>query len=80
MIAGWTETRLGHLVRFRSGDAITSQSIESHGTYPVFGGNGRRGYAEDFNVAATRSWLVESELCAATSTGMSVRHASRNTL
>ncbi|WP_431862093.1 restriction endonuclease subunit S [Micrococcus terreus] len=50
MIAGWTETRLGHLVRFRSGDAITSQSIESHGTYPVFGGNGRRGYAEDFNV------------------------------
>ncbi|MCT1760111.1 restriction endonuclease subunit S, partial [Micrococcus luteus] len=47
---GWTETRLGHLLRFRSGDTITSQDIEPHGTYPVFGGNGRRGCAEDFNV------------------------------
>ena len=50
MIVGWTETRLGHLLRFRSGDTITSQDIEPHGTYPVFGGNGRRGCAEDFNV------------------------------
>lgn len=46
--AHWEVQRLKTLCRMRSGDAITAMSIESSGEYPVYGGNGIRGYASDF--------------------------------
>lgn len=44
----WTVIRLGHLLRFKSGSAITSDSIEEVGRYPVFGGGGHRGFTDRF--------------------------------
>lgn len=45
----WTETRLGELCStFKSGMNITSERIRDEGEYPVFGGNGLRGYTDSF--------------------------------
>ncbi|MEH2319189.1 restriction endonuclease subunit S [Nostoc sp.] len=45
----WENKRLEELFsEFRSGINITSEAIAEYGTYPVFGGNGLRGYAESF--------------------------------
>ena len=44
----WGVQPLKTLSAMRSGDSITSVSIESTGPYPVFGGNGLRGYTGDF--------------------------------
>ncbi len=45
----WQEKRLEKLFSdFKSGFGITSDDINEHGTYPVFGGNGLRGYTENF--------------------------------
>ena len=41
----WEVRRLKTLCDMRSGDAITAMSITEVGKYPVFGGNGIRGYA-----------------------------------
>jgi type I restriction enzyme, S subunit len=41
----WDVRRLKHLARFQSGDGITALQIETAGPFPVYGGNGRRGYA-----------------------------------
>ena len=41
----WEVRRLKHLARFQSGDGITSLQIEETGSFPVYGGNGLRGYA-----------------------------------
>lgn len=38
----------------RAGEAITSDSIEPSGSYPVYGGNGIRGYAESKTHEGTR--------------------------
>ena len=46
--AHWEVQALKTLSAMRSGDSITSDSIESTGPYPVFGGNGLRGYTGDF--------------------------------
>lgn len=40
----WLVWRLKHLARFQSGDGITSQDIDATGPFPVYGGNGLRGY------------------------------------
>ena len=40
----WEVRRLKHLAWFQSGDGITSLQIEATGPYPVYGGNGLRGY------------------------------------
>ena len=44
----WEVRRLKHLARFQSGDGITSLQIEATGPYPVYGGNGLRGYSTRF--------------------------------
>ncbi len=44
----WELRRLKTLSWMRSGESITSLSIEPTGTYPVYGGNGIRGYAAEF--------------------------------
>lgn len=45
---GWEARKLGHVARMRSGDSITAETIETEGTYPVYGGGGFRGYTESF--------------------------------
>ncbi len=42
----WVECQLRHLAGFQSGEAIAAESIKEEGAYPVFGGNGIRGYTK----------------------------------
>ena len=44
--ARWEVIRLKSIAEMRSGDAITALDIEPDGDYPVYGGNGVRGYVE----------------------------------
>jgi len=44
----WTVRKLKWLASLQSGDFITSESIEEEGSYPVYGGNGLRGYCAAF--------------------------------
>ena len=46
--AHWNSRRLKTLSKMRSGESITSASIESAGRYPVYGGNGLRGYTSSY--------------------------------
>ena len=45
----WEIKRLKTVCNMRSGDGITEESIESVGDYPVYGGNGIRGYTSKYN-------------------------------
>ena len=47
--AHWEVRRLKTLCSMRSGDSISVTLIESSGKYPVYGGNGLRGYTSDYN-------------------------------
>src|ERR1700676_4599527 len=42
--AHWTWKKIKYLASLRSGDTITSDSISDSGDYPVYGGNGIRGF------------------------------------
>lgn len=42
----WPSVAVKHLAVFQSGSAIDGEEIEDFGTYPVYGGNGLRGYTE----------------------------------
>ena len=44
----WSVQRLKTVCQMKSGEGITAMSIESEGEYPVYGGNGLRGYTSDF--------------------------------
>ena len=44
----WKLQRLKALSEMKSGESITSMSIRDSGPYPVFGGNGIRGYTSGF--------------------------------
>ncbi|MBN1437859.1 MAG: restriction endonuclease subunit S [Anaerolineales bacterium] len=44
----WEIRRLKNLCSMRSGEGITAISIEPKGDYPVFGGNGIRGYTSQY--------------------------------
>ena len=44
----WEVRRLKTLSDMQSGDAITGMSIEETGEYPVYGGNGLRGYTSSY--------------------------------
>lgn len=45
----WEEKLLGDLcATFKSGSGITSEQIKNQGSYPVYGGNGLRGYSDTF--------------------------------
>ncbi len=44
----WDVKKLKYLSSMKSGDSITSDSIEETGDYPVFGGNGLRGYTNRY--------------------------------
>ncbi len=45
----WIMKKLKYVARMAAGDAITSDEIREEGDYPVFGGNGLRGYTDRFN-------------------------------
>jgi type I restriction enzyme S subunit len=43
----WSESKVKYVAPgMQAGEAITAESIEPAGTYPVYGGNGLRGYTE----------------------------------
>ncbi len=45
----WKESRLGELCsHFKSGSGITSENISEDGDFPVYGGNGLRGFTNSF--------------------------------
>ena len=46
--AHWEPIRLRYLASMRAGTGITSAEIEEVGEYPVFGGNGIRGYTSSY--------------------------------
>jgi type I restriction enzyme S subunit len=46
--AGWTCAKLKHIANFKSGDSITSTDIDKTGQFPVYGGNGIRGYTNKY--------------------------------
>jgi type I restriction enzyme S subunit len=45
----WELKRVKNVAYLKSGDFITAEEIETEGCFPVFGGNGLRGYAEKYN-------------------------------
>ena len=46
----WEQRKLGDICdEFRSGDFIKAANITQSGSYPVFGGNGLRGFAKTYN-------------------------------
>lgn len=46
----WEDAKLGSICQnFQSGKSITSAEISEDGDYPVYGGNGLRGYTNTFN-------------------------------
>ena len=49
----WEVKRLKYVAKLRSGEAITIDAIEAEGAYPVFGGNGLRGYTERYTNEGT---------------------------
>jgi type I restriction enzyme S subunit len=44
----WERKRLKDIVNLKSGNGITSESIFPEGDYPVYGGNGLRGYTFEY--------------------------------
>ncbi len=45
--SSWVVKKIKHICDgIRSGDGITSEDIEAYGDYPVYGGNGLRGYTK----------------------------------
>lgn len=47
--AHWEIKRISYVALLKSGDAIVAEQIEVEGDFPVFGGNGLRGYTNEFN-------------------------------
>ncbi len=45
----WEVKRIRHLALLRSGESITSTEIDAEGEYPVYGGNGLRGYTTTYS-------------------------------
>jgi type I restriction enzyme S subunit len=46
--ANWSRVKLKYLAALKSGDAIDGKDIKDEGNYPVYGGNGLRGYTDSF--------------------------------
>jgi type I restriction enzyme S subunit len=45
----WSFAGLSLYLKLQSGNSITSDSIKTEGKYPVYGGNGLRGYTSSYN-------------------------------
>ena len=46
---GWKVCRIKDLVNMKSGSNLTSEDIANEGLYPVYGGNGLRGYYNEYS-------------------------------
>lgn len=46
--SSWQEVRLKDIAKLESGSSITSDDIDQLGEYPVFGGNGLRGFTDSY--------------------------------
>lgn len=44
----WEVKKLKYVASLKSGDSITSNNIKDEGIYPVYGGNGLRGYTSNY--------------------------------
>ncbi|MGH7870497.1 MAG: restriction endonuclease subunit S, partial [Candidatus Dormibacteraceae bacterium] len=44
----WKATKLKRVASLRAGEAIASEAVAAYGEYPVFGGNGIRGYTTSY--------------------------------
>jgi type I restriction enzyme, S subunit len=44
----WIIKKIQYVGRLKSGENIVSQQIDKEGLYPVFGGNGLRGYFDSY--------------------------------
>lgn len=44
----WNVKRLNEIATMKSGEGITSRFISNHGNYPVYGGNGLRGFTSSY--------------------------------
>src|SRR5690606_1485320 len=49
----WQTIRLKHIAKLRSGESITAEEIDTVGLYPVYGGNGIRGYTDRYTHEGT---------------------------
>lgn len=49
----WTSQKLKYVASLKSGEGITSDDISDTGEYPVYGGNGVRGYTSSYTHDAT---------------------------
>ncbi len=45
---GWSVMRLKDIAKLQSGETITSNDIDETGDYPVYGGNGMRGFTDSY--------------------------------
>lgn len=45
----WKTSKLKYLARFQAGDNITAESIRPEGDFPVYGGNGLRGFTDAYS-------------------------------
>lgn len=52
--AGWRRMKLKYLVSLRSGEALPGEEIKETGDYPVYGGNGFRGYTSSYTHKGVR--------------------------
>ncbi|MGZ4967891.1 MAG: restriction endonuclease subunit S [Methylobacter sp.] len=44
----WDVLKLSHIVKLKSGESITSMEIKPVGDFPVYGGNGHRGFFDEY--------------------------------
>ena len=50
LVSSWEQRKLGEVAsEFQSGEFISATEITENGDYPVYGGNGLRGYANRYN-------------------------------
>src|SRR5256885_10353392 len=47
----WKKSRLKYIAHFEAGENITGDSIDQEGDYPVYGGNGLRGFTDAYTHA-----------------------------
>ena len=45
----WEIKKISYIAFLKSGNSIEAENIKEHGDYPVFGGNGFRGYTNKYN-------------------------------
>lgn len=45
----WEIRKMKHIIHLQSGTNLTSEEISENASYPVYGGNGLRGYYDDYN-------------------------------